>query len=149
MCVFRQAKTLYTITKQMFKLLAVILIISFCSCSLFPQFNESGKESKLKCLYFYTDSLKLVYKCNTQRKIASITLIDDNKMSRKPIYFEKKFDPAVKDYVFPFSKDSLNNKTFRILISITESHWREGYTIYVKPEDFTNKGKVYCRYSPL
>lgn len=121
----------------------------FNGCFLFPQFNENGKESKLKCLYFYADSLKLVYKCHTQQKIASLTIIDDSKSRISPIYFEKKFDIPVKEYIFPFSKDSLNNKTFRILVSITESHWREGYTIYVKPEDFLTNRKIYCKYSPL
>jgi hypothetical protein len=144
---------LYATKKNMHKInttpLAFILLICFCSCSIFPQFNESGRESKLKCLYFLTDSIKIFYKCSSQQKIASLTVIDDTKLRWKPIYFEKKFDPAVSEYTFPFHKDSLTNKTFRILISITESHSREGYTIYVKPENFTNKNRVYCRYSPL
>jgi hypothetical protein len=139
-------KQVYTLGTKLFIFTVSII---FYSCSIFPQFNESGKESRLKCIYFLPDSLKLVYDCKTSKKIASLTLIDDSKLSWKPIYFKKKFDPAVKEYVFPLSKDSLNNKTFRILISITESHSREGYTIYVKPGDFISKGKVYCRYSPL
>jgi hypothetical protein len=93
--------------------------------------------------------MKLIYNCRSQQKIASLTIIDDSESSWKPIYFKEKPEPAVREYLFPISTDSLRNKTIRILISITESHWREGYTIYVKPEDFSNKGKVYCSYSPL
>lgn len=145
--------TLYATTAHMPKLIAKLLlflvIISFYSCFVFPQFNESGKESTLRCLYFNTDSNKLVYKCHTQQKIAALTIIDNSKSRTNRVFFEKKFDIPVKEYEFPFSKDSLSSKTFEILISITESHSREGYTIYVKPEDFVSSKKVYCKYSPL
>ena len=151
-CVTGAAPKTIRCLKQMYtsgKPYAVILFTFFCGCSLFPQFNESGKESKLKCLYFSTGSLKIVYDCRSREKLVSLTIIDDSKSSPKPVYFRKQFDPAVGEYIFPFIRDSLDNKVFRIIISTTGSPSREGYTIYVKPEDFTKKSKVYCRYSPL
>lgn len=107
--------------------LVLISIIFLGSCSLFPQFDESGKSSTPRCLYLRTDPLKVKYECREGQKIKSIYLSFYGSSGEKPVIYDLKFDPAVTEFALPFKKDTLCNKAFSIGIGITNAHWRERF----------------------
>jgi hypothetical protein len=99
------------------KILLLVLSILFYGCFI-PQFNDSGRGSKLKCIYFLTDSLKVVYKCRGGEMIERISIIDRGKNKSDTFSFAIGLNPAVSTYKFPFSRDSIKNKSLEILSAL-------------------------------
>jgi hypothetical protein len=93
--------------------------------------------------------MKIKYECRKNELIKSITIIDDGKNKNDTFHFEIKFSQGVSEYTLPFSRTLLADKSISILLGITNSHFREGYSIYLKPVDFLKNKKVYCRTSDL
>jgi hypothetical protein len=138
----RAASTILTLA-----LIAQVMAI-ITSCSFFPQFNESGRESRLKCIYLTTDSLVLNYECKRDA-IEGFTIINHSISNSDSFSYSRKFDVPVTRYRLPVVRESIINKDVEILLDITNSHHREGFSIYIKPGDLNKYKKIYCSYSPL
>jgi hypothetical protein len=126
-------------------LLCVILQIAstITACSLFYAGRQT---SKLKCVYLTTDSLFVNYTCSADA-ISGFTVINHSESISDTVSYTEKFPEPVVRFKLPILRESIVDKSVEIVLEITNSTNREGFSIYIKPGDLNRLKRIYCSYS--